>query len=211
MRRALLAALAASLMTGAAIAATGIAQSGGGDDGPPTTMAQAHKEREAERDKRAAAIAGRLGVSADDLKRAVEKARDAQLDQAVADGKLTSAQRAAIRACEDAPLTCDRSNLPAFRPRRGGRPRMPTAAERRRMRTEHAARRDAFFAAVAKELGKEAADVRRAFEAERPDRGRRGRGGPGGPGGPGHHGPGGPGGPGFGGPDGPGGPGGPGF
>ncbi|HVE69676.1 MAG TPA: hypothetical protein VNB64_13965, partial [Solirubrobacteraceae bacterium] len=147
MRRALLAAVAASLMTGAAIAATGIAQSGGDGSSPPPTMAEAMKDREAERDKRLAAIARRLDVSAGDLENAIEKARDARLDQAVADGRLTAAQRAAIRACQDAPLTCDRSNLPAFRPRRGERMQRPTAAQRRQMRNRHRAERSAFFAA----------------------------------------------------------------
>ena len=36
------------------------------------------------------------------------------LDQAVKDNKLTEAQRDAILACDKAPLTCDRSNLPAY-------------------------------------------------------------------------------------------------
>jgi hypothetical protein len=167
-------------------------------------MAQALKDRQTERDKHEAAIAKRLSVSAGDLSTAIEKARQAQLDKAVADKKLTAAQRDAIVACQADPLKCDRSNLPAHGPRRGERPRMPTAAERRNHRTRENTERNAFFAAVGNELNKSAADVRKAFEAERPAGG---RGGPGGPGG--HHGRGGPGGPeGFGGPGGPGGPGG---
>jgi hypothetical protein len=170
-------------------------------------MAQALKDRQTERDKHEAAIAKRLSVSAGDLSTAIEKARQAQLDKAVADKKLTAAQRDAIVACQADPLKCDRSNLPAHGPRRGERPRMPTAAERRNHRTRENTERNAFFAAVGKELNKSAADVRKAFEAERPAGGRGGPGGPGGPGG--HHGRGGPGGPeGFGGPGGPGGPGG---
>src|SRR5436190_1528864 len=62
--------------------------------------------------------------------------------------------------------------------------------------------RDDFFADVAKNLGKDTADVKKAFEANRPARGKGGPGfgGPGGPGGPGGRhferklGPGGPGG-----------------
>ena len=205
MRRILIAAVASSLLTGAVIAATGIAQSGDDDKkSPPPTMAQALKQHEAKRDQHLAAVAKRLDVSGDDLEKAVEKARSAQLDQAVQDGRLTDAQRDAIEACKDAPLTCDRSNLPAPRMKRlrkGDRPNFNTM--RREMRTK----RNAFFAALAKELGKETADVRRAFEAERPERGPGGRGGPHGPGGPGvvMMGPGpGPGGPGPGGPGGPG-------
>ena len=205
MRRILIAAVASSLLTGAVIAAAGIAQSGDDKSTPPPTMAQALKKHEAKRDQHAAAVAKRLGVSSDDLRKAVEKVRAAELDQAVQDGRLTDAQRDAIEACKDEPLTCDRSNLPAPRMerlRRGDRPNFN--AMRKEMRTK----RNEFFAAVAKELGKDTADVRTAFEAERPERG---------PGGPGrHHGPGGPGmigpGPGPGGPGpGPGGPGGPGF
>jgi hypothetical protein len=187
MRRILIAAVASSLLTGAVIAATGVAQSGDDEkDKPPPTMAQALKDRESQRDKHLAAVAKRLDVSASDLKSALDKVRSSELDQAVEDGKLTSAQRAAIVACKTAPLTCDRSNLPAprFERRklrmREGRPDI--RALRREMRAKH----NAFFAAVAKELGKDAADVRKAFEAERAEMGvRRGRHGPGGPGGPG--------------------------
>lgn len=197
MRRTLIAALAASLLTAAAIAATGIARSGDDEKKPPPTMAQALKDREAQRDEHLAAVAKRLDVSAADLESAIEKVRESELDQAVKDGRLTDAQRDAILACKAAPLTCDRSNLPAFGPhgdrrviRRARRPSPSTMRrEMRSMRREMQSKRNAFFAAVAKELGKDAANVRKAFEAERPDMGR-----PSGPGGP--HGPGGPGGPG---------------
>jgi len=167
-------------------------------------MAQALKDRQTQRDKHTAAIAGRLNVSAQDLQAAIDKARRAQLDQAVTDGKLTAAQRDAIVACKDSPLTCDRSNLPAFGPRGGekGLRKAPSRAamrtQMRKMDTQMNARRDAFFAAVAKELNKTAAEVKAAFQAERPGGGpeRHELGGPGRPGGP--HGPGGPeGGPGF--------------
>ena len=204
MRRVLIAAVASSLLTGAVIGAAAIAQSGGDDDKPPPTMAEALKEHEAARDGHLAAVARRLDVPASDLEKAIESAREAQLDQAVRDGRLSDAQRDAIRACKDAPLTCDRSNLPAPRLHRRGLRMREGRPDLRAMRREMRARRNAFFAAVAKELGKETADVRRAFEAERPRAGRRGRHGPRGlrgPGGP--HGdmvmpgpgPGGPGGP----------------
>ncbi|MDX6669845.1 MAG: hypothetical protein QOI91_208, partial [Solirubrobacteraceae bacterium] len=198
MRRILIVAVASSLATGAAIAATGIAQSGSSPSGPPPTMAQALKDRQSQRDQHTAAIAGRLKVSASDLQAAIDKARRAQLDQAVTDGKLTAAQRDAIVACKDAPLTCDRSNLPAFGPRGGHRglrkgstraaTRPPSRAamqrEMRAMDTQMTARRNAFYAAVAKELNKTAAEVKAAFEAERPAGGPE-RHGPGGPHGPG--------------------------
>src|SRR5688500_16479480 len=153
MRRILIVALASSLLTGAAIAATSIARSGD-DDSPPPTMAQALKQHETKRDQHLAAVAKRLDVSGADLEKAVENARSAQLDQAVKDGKLTDAQRDAIEACKDAPLTCDRSNLPAPRMHRRGDGDRPSLSQLRRdmrgKRSEMRTRRNAFFAAVAK-------------------------------------------------------------
>jgi hypothetical protein len=205
MRRILIAALASSLLTGAVIAATGIAGSTKkAQSGPPPTMAQALKDHQAQRDQHLANVAKRLSVSPADLTAAIDKVRSAQLEQAVKDGKLTAAERDAILACKQAPLTCDRSNLPAFV--HHGIERGEPKGERRghppagRPPREMSARRDAFFAALAKELGKNATDVRKAFEAERPAMdGPRGPHGPGGPEGPGPEGPPGPG-PGFGGP-----------
>jgi hypothetical protein len=165
----------------------------GSGSGPPPTLAEVHKRFEQRRQQAIERIAKRLDVSADRLTDAMDEVMRDQLDADVKANRLTDAERDAILACKSAPLTCDRSNLPAPR---FGRP--------------HGSHDD-FFEALAKKLGKDADDVRAAFAAERPER--HGWGGPGhGPDGPrgyGHHGPGGFGGPG---PDGFGGPGpGPGF
>jgi hypothetical protein len=192
MKRILIAAVASSLVTGAVIAATGIARSGG-DDSPPQTMKQALAELEKRHDQRLERIAKRLDVSTDDLKQAIEKVRTQELENAVKAGRLTEAQKNAILACRKDPLTCDRSNLPA--PRFHGGP-----GTRDDMHRGMRDRRSDFFSALAKELNKSEADVRAAFEAERPRfkrrwRGDHGPGGPGGRGGPGMMMPGGFGGP----------------
>jgi transposase-like protein len=191
MKRILIAAVLSSLATAAVIAATGIAQNDNSDRKPPPTMKQALADAEKQRDAHLARIAKRLDVSTEKLKDSIDKVRDAQLDEAVDAGRLTDAQRDAIKACKDNPLTCDRSNLPAprleiHRARRG--------ADERGMRLRFRGEREDFFEDLAKELGKDADDVEAAFRAERPRFGRRLR-GPGGPppGGPDGPGPGGPG------------------
>lgn len=142
--------------------------------GPPPTLKEAHAEREAERDARLKKVADALSVSLADLKSALTGVRNDQLDADVKANRLTQAQADAIKACDAEPLTCDRSNLPAYGHRGGGAPGKD---------------RDAFYEAVAKKLGKETADVKKAFQDNMPTRGKRhGRGGPGfghgGPGGP---------------------------
>jgi hypothetical protein len=156
--------------------------------GPPPTLKEETAKRDAARDAQLKKVADALSVSLSDLKAALEGVRNDQLDADVKANRLTQAEADAIKACEDAPLTCDRSNLPAFGHGRGhGGPGRPGDDS------------DAFYAAVAKKLGKDSADVKKAFEANRPARdddgpghgpGGRGHGGPGGPGMPG--GPGGP-------------------
>jgi transposase-like protein len=207
MKRILIVAVLSSLATAAVIAATGIAQNDNNSDNkPPPTMKQALADAEKERDARLARIAQRLDVSTEKLKDSIEKVRDAKLDEEVDAGRLTDAQRDAIKACKDNPLTCDRSNLPAFGPelRREIR-RAPRGAGKRVLRTRFPKEREDFLEDLAKELGKDVDDVEAAFRAERPQFERRlhGPGGPGGPppGGPGEPGPGGPGF--FGGPGGP--------
>lgn len=216
MKRVLIAAVASSLVTGAVIAATGVAGSGDTKKktSPPPTMAQALKDMEKQRDDHLGRVAKRLDISADKLKDAIEKVRKDELDAAVKANRLTEAERDAILACQDDPLKCDRSNLPAFGgPGRGfhvhreGGPGGP-----RGLRRKLDGKRDDFLAALAKELGIDADKVEKAFRAERPKfrgRGMRGHGPggppgfgppPGGPGGP----PGGPGGPDGGGPGAPG-------
>jgi hypothetical protein len=200
MKRILIAAVLSSLATAAVIAATGIARDDNNSDRkPPPTMKQALADAEKQRDAHLARIAKRLDVSTEKLKDSIDKVRDAQLDEAVDAGRLTDAQRDAIKACKDNPLTCDRSNLPAprleiHRARRG--------PDERGLRLRFRGEREDFFEDLAKELGKDADDVEAAFRAERPRFGRRLR-GPGGPppGGPDGPGPGGPGF--FGGPGGP--------
>jgi hypothetical protein len=200
MKKVLIAAVASSLVTGAVIAATGIAGSGDTKKktSPPPTMAQALKDGQKQRDDHLSRVAKRLGISTDKLKGAIDDVLKANLQEAVDAGRLTDAERDAILACKADPLKCDRSNLPAFgrgfhRGGPGGR----------------LGKRQDFLADLAKELDIDAAKVRSAFQAERPkfDRGRFGGGGPPGfgPGGPrGFHGPPGGGPPGGGGPGGPG-------
>jgi hypothetical protein len=209
MKRILIAAVASSLATAAVIAATGIAGSGDTKKktSPPPTMSQAFKDMQKQRDDVLSRVAKRLDISTEKLKDALEKVGKAKLDDAVAAGRLTDAQRDAILACKDTPLTCDRSNLPAF----GGRGFHPGKRSQGRPTGQD------FLADLAKELNIDAAKIRAAFQAERPKFGRGGRGGfgpggppsfrggPGGPGGPGgFHGPPGGGPPGGGGPGAPG-------
>ncbi len=197
MKKVLIAAVASALATAAVVAATGVAGSGDTKKktSPPPTMSQAFKDMQKQRDDHLSRVAKRLDISTEKLKDALDKVLKTNLDEAVDAGRLTAAQRSAILACKDAPLTCDRSNLPAFG--RGFHPGM---------RGRGGAKGQDFLADLAKELDIDVAKVRAAFKAERPKFGRGMRGGgPGGPpgfrGGPG----GGPGGP----PDFHGGPGGP--
>ena len=204
MKKVLIAAVASALVTAAVVAATGIAGSGDTKKktSPPPTMSQAFKDMQKQRDDHLSRVAKRLDISTEKLKDALDNVLKTNLDEAVDAGRLTAAQRSAILACKDAPLTCDRSNLPAFG--RGFHPGM---------RGRGGAKGQDFLADLAKELDIDVAKVRAAFKAERPKFGRGMRGGgPGGPpgfrGGPG----GGPGGPDFhggpgGGPPGGGGPG----
>ena len=188
MKKVLIAAIASALATAAVIATTGIAGSGDTKKktSPPPTMSQAFKDMQKQRDDHLARVAKRLDISTEKLQDALDKVIKTNLDEAVDAGRLTAAQRSAILACKDAPLTCDRSNLPAF----GGRGFHPGK------RGEGRAKGRDFLADLAKELDIDAAKIRAAFKAERPKFGRGMRGGgPGGPpgfrGGPG----GGPGGP----------------
>ncbi len=189
MKKVLIAAVASALATVAVVAATGVAGSGDTKKtSPPPTMSQAFKDMQKQRDDHLARVAKRLDISTEKLKDALDKVAKSDLDKAVDSGRLTSAQRDAILACQDAPLTCDRSNLPAF----GGRGRGFHPGPR----GEGRARGQDFLADLAKELDIDVTKVRAAFKAERPKFGRGMRGGgPGGPpgfrGGPG----GGPGGP----------------
>jgi hypothetical protein len=169
-------ALATAAVTGG-LAASGSKQSG---SGPPPTLKQFRADRAKERDSHLDGVAKRVGKTGDELRAAIDAVRDDQLDALVKAGKLTAAQRDAIRACEKSPLTCDRSNLPAPRFGRGDRRGFGHHGPR--------GQRGDLLAAVAKKLGVDTAALRKAFQAERPKwrDGRRDgrRGGPGhGPGG----------------------------
>ena len=173
MKKVLIAAVASALVTAAVVAATGIAGSGDTKKktSPPPTMSQAFKDMQKQRDDHLSRVAKRLDISTEKLKDALDQVLKTNLDEAVDAGRLTAAQRSAILACKDAPLTCDRSDLPAFG--RGFHPGM---------RGRDGAKGQDFLADLAKELDIDVAKVRAAFRAERPKFGRGMRGG--GPGGP---------------------------
>ena len=88
--------------------------------GPPPTMAQQLAKRNADRDARQAKIAAALNVSGADLAAAFKAVKSDSLAAKVAANQLTEAQKVAILACDEAALTCDRSDLPARGPH--GRP-----------------------------------------------------------------------------------------
>jgi hypothetical protein len=202
MRRTVITALVACLLGAATVGAVGsaatskkksstrkaqTAQTTTTPSGPPPTLKEDQATRDAARAASQKKIADALSVSAADLQAALDGVRDDQLAADVTANRLTQAEADAIKACAAAPLTCDRSNLPAGGPggdrHGGGKPGDDDTA---------------FYDAVAKKLNKSSADVKKAFEANRPVRP---AGGPGDHDGPGH---------GHGGPDGPDGPGGPG-
>ena len=220
MKRALVAALLSALATAAVLATVGFGANSTAttaskkkssksaqatQSGPPKTLKQVYDEMQTRRTAQDKKLADALGVSVDDLTKAQDKIFKDHLDAQVTANTLTQAQADAIIACKAAPLTCDRSNLPAGGPGRhhdrGGQ--------------------GSFAADLAKALGIDQSKVDSALKSVMPARPAWPKGGaptgggmPGGHGGFGHHrgGPGGPGGPPDGGPGGPpgGGPGGPG-
>ncbi len=133
MKRALVAAMLSALATGAVLATVGFGANSTAttskkktsksaqttQSGPPKTMKQAYDEMQAQRAAQDKKLADALGVSTADLKAAQDKLKKDRLDADVKANRLTQAQADAITACEAAPLTCDRSNLPAGG--RGGR------------------------------------------------------------------------------------------
>ena len=204
MKRALAAATLSALATGAILATVGFGANSTAttsksktsrsaqttQTGPPKTMKQVYDEMQTRRAAQEKKLADALGVSTADLKAAQDKLRKDRLEADVKANRLTQAQADAITACEAAPLTCDRSNLPAGGP--GGKRGHDMKGDR-----------GTFAADLAKALGLETAKVESALQSTRPERpaggdmdgGRHGgRGGHG----PGHGGPGGPGGPGGG-------------
>jgi hypothetical protein len=196
MKRSIIAAFTAAFAMTAVLATVGLAKSGNTgskrstqqdgqvqQSGPPKTMAEVFAAERKERADRQAALAGKLGVSSSDVEDAFKAIRKENLDKAVADNRLTEAQRDAIVACEPDPLTCDRSNLPAG-PRGGrggdaGRPGRDGGPQQ-------------LAKALAAKLGLDEAKVAAALKETMPQRPQRGDGprgghgprGAGGPGGP---------------------------
>jgi hypothetical protein len=162
MRRIVIAAVLGALALATAAVTGGFAASGSKQaaSGPPPTLKQFRAARVKERDAHLDRVAKRVGKTGDELRAAIDAVRDEQLDALVKAGKLTAAQRAALKACETAPLTCDRSNLPAPRFERGER----RGFGPHRFRAQ---RRD-LIGAVAQKLGVDTSALRKAFAAERP-------------------------------------------
>ena len=129
MKRALMAAVLSALATAAVLATIGFGAASKSSTGkkssstakrsqtattPPPTMKEALAAEEKERAARQEKLAKALGVTVDKLQAALDAIKKNNLDQAVKDNKLTADERDAILACDKAPLTCDRSNLPAY-------------------------------------------------------------------------------------------------
>ena len=141
MKRALAAAIAAALTTAAVLSASGIGATtslkaksrshhahragatgasgatgahGAMPTGPPPTMAQAFATMQKQRDAQQKKLADALGVSVEKLQSAMDTVAAKRLADDVKSNRLTQAQADAIKACKKAPLTCDRSNLPAY-------------------------------------------------------------------------------------------------
>lgn len=106
-------ATASALLAGGAVAYTGVAAETHAPKKPPQTMGQKHAKREAEVGARRTELAQRLGVTSDQLQAAQGALFKQQLDKRVSNGTLTADERTAILACKAAPLSCDRTNLPA--------------------------------------------------------------------------------------------------
>ncbi|MCU0257733.1 MAG: hypothetical protein MUF56_01745 [Solirubrobacteraceae bacterium] len=197
MKRALLSAVTAALATAAVLATVGFgatsksttrsssnqSASSQTQSGPPKTMKQVYEEMQKQRAAQQKKLAEAIGVSVADLEKAQDKLKADRLAADVKANRLTQAQADAIKACEAAPLTCDRSNLPAggHRGHRGQRPD-----------------RDQYAKDLAAALNVDVDKVTEALQSTRPERSKgEGFGGRGHRGGPGH-GPGGPmGGPGM--------------
>ena len=194
MKRALVAALAASLATAAVLSASGIGATtsrkaksrshhahragasgatgaqGAQPTGPPPTMAKVYADMQARRAAQDKKLADALGVSVDKLHSAFDAVEAKRLAADVAANRLTQDEADAIKACKKAPLTCDRSNLPAF----GGHGGPGGRRGMRGMRGDRAAD----LSALATELGVTTDKLKSALQANRPQG--PGFGGPGG-------------------------------
>ena len=196
MKRSIIAAFTAAFAMTAVLATVGLAKSGSTgskrsaqqngqaqQSGPPKTMAEVFAAEKKERADRQAALAGKLGVSSSDVADAFKAIKKESLDKAVADNRLTSAQRDAIEACEPDPLTCDRSNLPAGpRGGRGGEVGRPGPnGGPQQLAKDLAAKLNLDEAKVAAALKETMPKPPQGGRGKRGQDGARGAGGPGGP------------------------------
>jgi hypothetical protein len=146
-------ATASALLAGGAVAYTGVAAATPSKR-PPQTMGQ----KRAKLDARQAELAQRLGVSADQLQAAQGALLKDRLDRRVSKGTLTADERTAILACRVAPLTCDRTNLPARGARHGRKAKHRISVSKRMGRRA---------TALAGELHLDRAKVLSALEGQR--------------------------------------------
>jgi hypothetical protein len=129
--------------------------------GPPKTQGQKQAQRATRATARRARLAQSLGVTSAQLQAANDALSRRNLDARVAAGRLTAAERDALVACRAAPLTCDRTNVPA----RGG---AKAAARKAARRKQHAGQLQTRRAkALAGELHLDQAKVLAALKAQR--------------------------------------------
>jgi hypothetical protein len=125
---------------------------------PPQTQGQRYAQRQERVATRQAALAKDLGVTTDQLKAANGALLKRNLDTRVAKGTLTVAERSAVLACQAAPLTCDRTNLPV----------KPHGKKAKAKRKAHASKRlDRRATNLAGELHLDKAKVLAALKAQR--------------------------------------------
>lgn len=224
MKRALVAAVAAALTTAAVLSASGIGATtgksksqakragatgatgwkGARKSGPPPTMAEVQAQMEKQQAAMDKKLADKLGVSVEKLQDARNAVFEKQLAAAVKANQLTQKQADAIKACKKAPLTCDRSDLPAFGGMGHGGMGMGGGMGRGGFGPMKGAKGSG-LSDLASELGVSTDKLKSALQAVRPagrpdwdgdgphgPGGMGGRGGMGGGGGMGHHGWGGP-------------------
>jgi hypothetical protein len=147
-------ATASALIAGSAVAYTGVAAETHAPKKPPQTMGQKRAKIEARRGE----LAQRLGVSDDQLQAAQGALLKDRLDRRVTKGTLTADERTAIMACRAAPLTCDRTNLPAGRAAKGRKAKHKVSATKRMNRRA---------TALAGALHRDRTKVLSALEAQR--------------------------------------------
>jgi hypothetical protein len=161
--RTLAAATASALLAGGAVAYTGVAaETHAPAKHPPQTMGQKSAKRQARAGARQARLAQRLGVSTDQLTAAQGALLKKNLDRRVAKGTLTADEETAILACRAAPLSCDRTNLPAK-----AHTKKANAKRAARRKAGATKRMDKRATALAGQLHLDRAKVLSALEAQR--------------------------------------------